>query len=483
MFADSAQLAADPQLQFRLPNREGKILLGAVQSPMEAVTLPGGRMEHHALEGQPVGIADDRHIITVAGSRSGKGRSVLIPNLITYPGSVLVIDPKGELAQETARWRHEKLGQEVFVLDPFKAAHTLACRFQAGFNALAEIDAHGGSLMENAALIADALIVPTPGNADPHWDESARLFLEAVIMHVATFEKYQQRRDLVSVYECLMEMGSEDLAAEMNLNEAANGEVLLLANIFYEKAEKERSSILSTLRRHIRFLGYQAMAGVLSTHSFSLKRLKTDCITVYLSLPAMRMGTCSRWLRLFVNLTLAALEEEKQKPEYPVLMCLDEFATLGYMKALEDAAGQIAGLGCKLWPVLQDLSQLKGLYASRWETFMGNAGVLQFFGNSDMTTLDWISKRLGETTIINRGGQTTSYAVRGTQGLTGESLSQQAHKLMTPEEVSRFFSRDDQLARQLIIRVGAPAIVLHRTPYDRHALFTDYRKFMTATRP
>jgi len=277
-----------------------------------------------------------------------------------------------------------------------------------------------------------------------------------------------------------MEMGSEDLAAEMNLNEAENGEVLLLANIFFEKAEKERSSILSTVRRHIRFLGYRAMAGVLTNHSFSLKRLKTDRITVYLSLPAMRMGTCSRWLRLFVNLTLAALEEEKQKPEHPVLMCLDEFATLGYMKALEDAAGQIAGLGCKLWPVLQDLSQLKGLYANRWETFMGNAGVLQFFGNADLTTLDWISKRLGETTIVNHSGQATAYTVRGTQGLTGQSHSQQSHKLMTPEEVSRFFSRDDHLARQLVIRAGAPAMVLHRTAYDRHALFAEYRKFMAS---
>lgn len=199
MFTDAAQLAADPQLRFCLPNDEGKILLGAVQSAMETLTLKGGRLEHHARDGQPVGIADDRHIITVAGSRSGKGRSVLIPNLVTYPGSVLVIDPKGELAQETARWRREKLGQEVFVLDPFKAAHSLEGRFQAGFNPLAEIAAHEGSLIENAALIADALIVPAAGTSDPHWDESARLFLEAVIMHVATFEKYEKRRDLVSV--------------------------------------------------------------------------------------------------------------------------------------------------------------------------------------------------------------------------------------------------------------------------------------------
>ena len=75
-----------------------------------------------------------------------------------------------------------------------------------------------------------------------------------------------------------------------------------------------------------------------------------------------------------------------------MLFLLDEFAVLGHMRQLEDAAGQIAGYGVKLWPIMQDLGQLKALYRERWETFMGNAGVLQFFGNNDLTTLEWISQ-------------------------------------------------------------------------------------------
>ena len=84
----------------------------------------------------------------------------------------------------------------------------------------------------------------------------------------------------------------------------------------------------------------------------------------------------------------------------PVLVVLDEFATLGHMQQVEDAAGQIAGFGVKLWPILQDLSQLKALYAERWETFLGNAGILQFFGNNDLSTLEWINKRCGKTSIV-----------------------------------------------------------------------------------
>lgn len=68
----------------------------------------------------------------------------------------------------------------------------------------------------------------------------------------------------------------------------------------------------------------------------------------------------------------------------------------------------MAGYGVKLWTILQDLGQLKRHYKESWETFLGNAGMLQFFGNSDMTTLEWISKRLGEVELIRKTKSTSS---------------------------------------------------------------------------
>jgi type IV secretion system protein VirD4 len=75
---------------------------------------------------------------------------------------------------------------------------------------------------------------------------------------------------------------------------------------------------------------------------------------------------------------------------------------LGRLEVIEKAAGLMAGYGVKLWPILQDLGQLKRHYRESWETFMGNAGILQFFANSDMTTLDWLSKRMGQIELIRR---------------------------------------------------------------------------------
>ncbi len=152
-------------------------------------------------------------------------------------------------------------------------------------------------------------------------------------------------------------------------------------------------------------------------------------------------------------------------------MCLDEFPVMGHLKTVEDAAGQIAGFGVRLWPILQDLTQLKALYRDRWETFLGNAGVIQFFGNHDLFTLEWIAKRLGKTSLIVTRRSDVSSDSRERQGVSGESWSVEVQDLMTLEEASRFFARDDHLARQLVIRAGDDPMILQRVNYDTHEFF------------
>jgi len=480
-FEAMERVAEAEALQFEMANEAGRIFLGVIGAKTEKERLFDGRVSRHVEGGRPIGMADDRHVLTVAGSRAGKGRAVIIPNLITYPGSVLAIDPKGDLARFTADWRADVLHQRVVVLDPFGVAGDVSARHGGGFNPLSILSEGSATLVEDAGLIADALVIVAPGAREPHWDESAKQFLEGVILHVATLPALAARRHLLTVYGCIMEE-LEALCVDMENNLAADGAVRIAGKHFLNMGNTEQSGVLSTLRRHIRFLGYAALKGPLTTHSFNLGQLKTENMTVYLSLPAMRMGSCARWLRLFVNLTLAALEAEQRKPAYPVLMCLDEFATLGTMKTLEDAAGQIAGLGCKLWPILQDIGQLKALYGDRWETFVGNSGVLQFFGNSDMRTLEWISTRLGETTIQTISKNEPNLEERQ-HGKTGYSYGQHVHRLMTAEEISRFFGRDDEHLRQLIIRPTWGPMVLQRAYYDKHEMFADYRNYMGARQP
>ena len=140
------------------------------------------------------------------------------------------------------------------------------------------------------------------------------------------------------------------------------------------------------------------------------------------------------------------------------------------MEQVEVAAGQIAGFGCKLWPILQDLGQLQSLYKDLWQTFMGNAGILQCFGNNDGETLDYISKRLGKTSLmLKRMAETTNQD--RLKGATRVSEGLEVHDLITAEEASRFFARDDPYRRQLIIQPGKAPMVLSRVVYHEDAPF------------
>ena len=93
-----------------------------------------------------------------------------------------------------------------------------------------------------------------------------------------------------------------------------------------------------------------------------------------------------------------------------------------------------------------------------------------FFGNSDMTTLEYISKRCGQTSlIVERSSQVTTK--QRTSGSTGASWSVEVRELITAEEASRFLGRDDMQQRQLLIRGGLPPAIIQRVKYDSHELF------------
>jgi type IV secretion system protein VirD4 len=452
-------------LFFEKENEVGKFFLGVVGADIGKTEAKGKASlftEPVTEKGRLIGTLDDRHIVTVAGSRAGKGRSAIIPNLLTYPGSMVVIDPKGDLARITAA-RRRRMKHTVHVLDPFNAS---GLGNGDTYNPMRSLRDGSPTLVEDAGSIADAIVMRNPDTKDPHWDESAFRLIETLILHVATRPDMKLPRDLCTVSQYLSQIN--DTNVEAALKGSKHAAVKDGANDFYQRPVNERSSVLSTARRHARFLSYDSMQTVLrdTEGALDLADLKTKRTTVYLVMPAMRMGTCARWLRLFVNMALAKMEEIPAAPEFPIIFCLDEFAVLGHMKTIEDAAGQLAGLGVKLWPILQDLTQLQALYGKRWETFLGNAGVLQFFGNSDQTTLEWISKRLGEFMISTKSVSQVDVATKA-GGNTGESVSQSVHPLMTPEEISRFFGRDDGELRQLIIRPSKRPLVLQRVCYDK----------------
>jgi type IV secretion system protein VirD4 len=188
-------------------------------------------------------------------------------------------------------------------------------------------------------------------------------------------------------------------------------------------------------------------------------------VTLYLCLPASRMASHGRWLRIMINLALQAFERApKLRTEPPpTLFILEELCTtIGYSKQLEQAAGLMAGYGIKLWSVIQDLSQLQNVYEKGWETFVGNAGTLTFFGNSDVTTLEYISKKLGQRglTIDMPTGATPGAVL---QGARTESEQLRMEPLLTPTEAEHLLAREKK--RVLVLPAGKRPFIVRCADY------------------
>ena len=450
---------------------------------------PGNKILVGAVGDRLIGIADDRHVMTIAGSRGGKSVAI-IGNLLCYKGSVMCTDPKAELASITAEQR-ARLGQKVCILDPFSRCSDEVSKFRASYNPLSVLDPKSETIIEDAGLIADALVIASPDQKEPHWDESARNFIEGLVLHVATSKEFAGARNLITVRAlirdamvgepraavdpdlegvCKIEFAMHQNAAKLKEQDEFDPVALAIegsARDFYEKGDNEKSSVLSTVRRHTKFLDYKAMHRVLLGHDLDLSELKSaeNGVTIYLCLPAGRLSTCARWLRMFIYQMLDSVERTPARTDAPpALMILDEFAALGRMRALEDAVAQVAGFGLKLWVIVQDWGQGVALYKERWESFTANAGVFQVFGVNDVTTTEYVAKKLGKAPVeVSLDVEVGSKQLA--DGISGRQASVQMFDLLSPEEITRYFARSDRMKRQLVIWSGYQPMILQRVEY------------------
>jgi type IV secretion system protein VirD4 len=425
-------------------------------------------------DGDPVGVADNRHLLTVAGSRAGKGISAIIPNLLLYEGSVLVLDPKGENATITAERRgHGRgiaaggLGHEVYVIDPFGFAD-VDDAYRAGFNPLAELDPAAPEFIDDCDGIADALVVAEAGKENDFWNGSARIILRGFIAWVAADPNiYPQERHLKMVRR-LLTLPKESflrlLERMVEHSEVAEGIPQQAAGFLLSMESRERANVMSTVQQHIAFMASPPMAAMLEGKGRhpDLKGWKFGGKSIYLCLPAMRLHRQARFFRLFVNALLNAVEADRRVPAIPALMILDEMHALGRMAALETAAGLVAGYGLRIWSIWQDFSQLKSIYGERWETFLGNASIFQSFGLNDLATLRYVSERLGKSPTLSVSRSQIS-SEQEAQGFTGKSKSLQMDALLSPDEIAYFFSR--QSGNQLVIYPGPDPIFMRRVSY------------------
>jgi hypothetical protein len=274
---------------------------------------------------------------------------------------------------------------------------------------------------------------------------------------VLTWEKLaESERHLGTVREYVAQTNKRKMS-DLRGNMALGGLADKAGALFEQSSDSAGGDIMTTLNVHMQWLDSPAMRDALSVSDFSFAELKNTESTVFLVIPPEYLDTHARYLRLFITLALRAAGRGR-KAKHAMLFILDEFAALGELKVVADAAGQLAGMGVKLWPIIQNLTQLRP-YGDNWEVFLANAGQHQVFAMNDQTTARYFSERLGDHIAWRK-----VRSPNGRGGFEYEWAPQGATLLRTGPELARESSKDSEKA--LVLFEGGEVSLVRRAGYD-----------------
>ena len=419
------------------------------------------------LKGRLLATTDLRPTLVTGGTRSGKGRGHVVPTLLSWAGSVLVHDPKGELWTVTAGWR-SGFSHALFLAPRNKAS--------ARWNPLAEIQPGSGELTQVQRLVA---ILSDPGGArdeEAIWDKAASEILEAVILHVL-YTAEDQDKTLLKVRALLADL---DEAADVMLKTlhrlGPDGE--LQAHPFIQTAVKGyaamhdrfRTSVQGTARSYLKWLAGEDVERVLSASDFAMGDLMCAeaPLSLYVQVAPADAAALRPLVRLLFYAAAQALTAEEKKDAVGrtkrrnLLMLMDEFPLLGRLAFFEKSLRLMSGYGIKAMFVAQSLNDIVETYGPH-NTILDNCHVYTAFSALDPLTQDKVSKLTGS--VMETRKSRSAPAGFGA-GRTSVSRSEVERPLLEPGEIRAL--PDDQ---QLVFVSGQRPLRTEKLLYDRREPF------------
>ena len=431
------------------------------------------------------GVTDDRHIFLVAGNAGGKGRSIIIQNLLRWAGGTVNLDLKGELASITAMRRGKGLaakgtgtsvrkfiGHDVIALDPYGQVEGASRCYRVNYNPLSDIDIHSLDAQAQIKKIAAACVVPYDGKNQ--WiSDDASIILGGVIEAVLASERNKNNHNLIFIVDLLRDKFESlvtDLFQRPNL--MPKGLAAAARGILDEAlGGDEMGYYKSCLVQNLIWLSEPQMQEHLQGSTASVKQIVQSGGDVYISVPPNRVNDLKGWLRLIIQTCInAKVELGVYQETTPTLFNLDEFALLGRFKEIEENAGFIRGYNCKLMCAIQNIGQIKQHYDKNWETFLGNAGAIIGFATNDFDTEEYLASRTGKIMAWESSTSTgTSDSVQGIQGGSGSTKS--VNQAQRERQVRRHNEIHDQCGRKTMRAIVVPAdgkpFFIHRQNYDQ----------------
>ncbi len=423
------------------------------------------------LSGEPLGFNDDAHIWVNAGTGGGKGATVVIPNHSLWQGSLVSIDPKGTNATVTAARRGDGnsvcdgMKQNVAVLDPMGISKVEA-KYRKRFNPLDALDPNEVKFVEKASALANAIVIRPEDEKDPFWNDSSVSLLKGIILHVKTAPEFEGKRTMKTVYQLAkggdkegakyfnqQNSQEDDLAMKqwqdkyknakgkkpdspqkaqpanpydvlfrlMKTNQACDDIIPDIAEEMLELkkdgASNQWKGLRSSLGRHIEFMESKGLQACMETSDFKLSDLKHDPngMSLFLCLNLDDMKTYNRWLRMMTTLIIYEMrsDDEPMATGHRLLLCLDEFAALGYLEQIEEGFSTLREYQVKIMVVTQYLQQLKKSYEKSWHGFLSNTSLRLFFSLDEETAKE-VSGWMGEAEIVLNTKNTTFSANQNT---------------------------------------------------------------------
>ncbi|WP_433949071.1 conjugal transfer protein TraG [Brevundimonas diminuta] len=398
------------------------------------------------------------HVLCFAPTRSGKGVGLVVPSLLTWPGSAIVHDIKGENWTLTAgyRARHGR----VLLFDPTNAK-------SAAYNPLLEVR-RGEWEVRDVQNIADILVDPE-GSLEKrnHWEKTSHALLVGAILHVLYAEADKTLAGVAAFLSDPKRPIELTLAAMMktaHLGDAGPHPVIAsAARELLNKSDNERSGVLSTAMSFLGLYRDPVAAEVTRRCDWRIADMVggKHPTTLYLVVPPSDINRTKPLIRLILNQVGRRLTEDLQAKSnrHRLLLMLDEFPALGRLDFFESALAFMAGYGLKAFLIAQSLNQIEKAYGPN-NSILDNCHVRVSFATNDERTAKRVSDALGTATEMKAMKNYAGHRLSPWLGHMMVSRSETARQLLTPGEIMQLPPSDE-----IVMVAGIPPIRAKKARY------------------
>ena len=381
------------------------------------------------------------HVLAFAPTRSGKGIGLVLPTLLDWRESVIVLDIKGENWALTAGWREEYAHNRVLKFDP-----TALDGLSVKFNPLEEIrigESYEIGDLQNIAM----MIVDTEGKGlRDYWEKSSFSFISGLILHTIHKTKKEDKPypNLTDVYKLLNAEEIKDLLEEMLSSK--HHLVSLVGREMLNKAAEELSGVVGSSSSYLNLYVDPIISNNTSKSEFTINDLMNaeKPVSLYLVLKPNDKNRIMPLIRLIMNQLLRRLLEELEFEngksvktyKHRMLLMLDEFTSLGRLGIFQESLAFMGGYGIKAYIIIQDITQLYEAYGKD-ESILSNCHIRIAYAPNKMETAELLSKMSGTTTVVKSYTTTSGNRISVMLGQVTESLQEISRPLLTPDECMR----------------------------------------------